>query len=135
MGRSYSSRQRKVSSGIEGADEAIKLLKDMGIAAENVLEKAAEEGGKIALKEAKRRCPVDSGRLKASLHLTKGRKSESKADVKIAPGKQEYYGTFVELGTKHQGAKPYLRPAVDEKQGDIAKAVNQTVLRALGRFR
>jgi len=51
------------------------------------------------------------------------------------PGKQEYYGTFVELGTKHQAAQPYLRPAVDENKQQIGMAVNQKILKALERIR
>lgn len=128
-------RQRKVNVGIEGAEEIIKLLKDMGQAAENVLEKAAEAGGKVALSDAKRRCPIDTGNLKNSLHLDNGKKSERRAEVKISQGKDEFYGTFVELGTKHQKAQPFMRPAIDENQSDIAKAVNEEVGRALGRFR
>lgn len=137
MVRFRTGRQKRINVGIEGADEVAKLLESMGEAASIILEQAAEAGGKVVLKDAKKRCPVDSGKLRASLHLEKGKtkKPEIKQEVKISPGKTEYYGTFVELGTTRQAAQPFMRPAVDENKDIIAKAINQEVLRALRRIR
>jgi len=135
MARAYSAKVKKISASVEGAEEVIQMLKDMGKAAEEVLEQAADAGGRLALLEAKRRCPVRTGRLKESLHLQNGKKTEIKADVKIQPGKKEYYGTFVELGTKRMPARPFMRPAVDENKERISEAVTKEVSRALGRIR
>lgn len=127
-------KKQRYRVGIEGADEVVKMLADMGQSAEDVLQSAAEAGGKIALDDAKMRCPVDTGRLKNSLYLEKLKKSPGKADVKVSIGKNEYYGVFVELGTSKSEAKPFLRPAVDENKDRIAKAINEAVLKALGRL-
>lgn len=137
MARFRGARQRRLNVGIEGADEVIQLLEEMGAAASAVLEQAAAAGGQIVLEDAKSRCPIDTGALKASLHMDKGKskKPDIKQEVKISPGKQEYYGTFVELGTTRQAAQPYLRPAVDKNKEKIAKAVTQEIARALGRIR
>ncbi|MDW7651313.1 MAG: HK97 gp10 family phage protein [Bacillota bacterium] len=137
MAKFKAAKQRKLRVSIEGADEVAKLLEDLGEAAGSILEQAAEAGGKIALDDAKRRCPVDTGALKASLYLAKSktRKPEIKREVKISPGKKEYYGTFVELGTANINPQPFMRPAIDENQDRIAKAINQKVLSALGRIR
>ena len=126
-------KKQNYKVGIEGADEVVKMLADMGQSAEDVLEKAAEAGGKIALNDAKRRCPVKTIRLKNSLYLEKLKKSQGKADVKVSIGKKEFYGVFVELGTGDTQAKPYLRPAVDENKDKISKAVNESILKAIGR--
>ncbi|MEA1961277.1 MAG: HK97-gp10 family putative phage morphogenesis protein [Bacillota bacterium] len=137
MARVRRAKQRKVNVGIKGADKAIKLLEEMGAAASEVLEKATEAGGQIVLEDARTRCPEVTGALKASLHMeqAKSKKPEIKQEVKISPGKQEYYGTFVELGTTRQEAQPFLRPAVDKNKEQIGKAVNREILRALGRIR
>ena len=137
MAKFKAAKQRQLRVSIEGADEVAKLLEDLSEAAGSILEQAAEAGGKIALDDARRRCPVDTGALKASLHLAKSktRKPEIKREVKISPGKKEYYGTFVELGTANINPQPFMRPAIDENQDRIAKAINQKVLSALGRIR
>jgi HK97 gp10 family phage protein len=56
--------------------------------------------------EAKRRCPVDTGRLRASIRPrfdTDGFAADVYTDVKYAP--------FIEYGTKRMRAQPFLFPA------------------------
>lgn len=136
MARFRSARRRGWNTQLEGAEEVIELLNQIGDAASDVLATAARAGGDIALTDARRRCPVDTGKLKASLHLEKGKSKKPRVHqiVEIKPGKKEYYGTFVELGTKRQPAQPFMRPAVNENKSRIGEAVNQAVLRALGRI-
>ena len=80
---SYSAKQRKVKTTVEGANALVKDLKAMEDAAASVLMAAAKAGGKIALDDAKRNCPVDSGALKQSLHLTEGKSTKIKATVQV----------------------------------------------------
>ena len=51
---------------------------------------------------------------------------------------QAFYGGFVELGTSRQQAQPYLRPALDESEGEIKGAfigaLNKTISKALGKL-
>lgn len=135
MARAYTARAKKLKVEVEGAEEVIKLLEEMGQNAGDVLVRAAEAGGRVALSEARRLCPVKTGRLRASLTLTQGKKTPTKANVRIEHGKKEYYGKFVELGTKKQPAKPFLRPAVDENKKQISDAVTEEIGRAVGRAR
>ncbi|MDA8227050.1 MAG: HK97 gp10 family phage protein [Desulfitobacterium hafniense] len=135
MAKSYTARQKKLFTRVDGAKEVIKLLEDMGQNAATVLLQAAEAGGKIALAEARRRCPVRSGRLRSSLSLKLGKKTALKANVRVVHGRKEYYGTFVELGTKKSPAQPFMRPAVDENKKQIADAVTEEIGRAIGRSR
>ncbi len=135
MARAYTARIKKLKAEVEGAEEVVKLLEEMGQKAGEVLAKAAEAGGRVALSEARRRCPVKTGRLRASLTLTQGRKTPARANVRIEHGKKEYYGKFVELGTRKQPARPFMRPAVDENKQQISEAVTEEIGRAVGRVR
>jgi HK97 gp10 family phage protein len=63
---------------------------------------------------AKRICPVDTGRLRGSITH----------EVNASPGKIEgrvgsnvEYAAYVELGTRHTPAQPYLRPALQAVSG------------------
>lgn len=128
----YSAKQKKVKVAIEGADKIVKKLKAMDDAAGVVLMKAALEGGEIALNEAKRNCPVDTGTLRNSLKLEKVKQTKTKATVKIDYDKSLKYGTHVELGTKHIAAQPFLRNSVDENQSNISSEITDTVSDAVG---
>lgn len=63
-------------------------------------------------REAKHLCPVDTGRLRAS--ITHGLDRDEQGLVAYV-GSNVKYAVFVELGTRHMGAKPYLRPALRSK--------------------
>lgn len=69
---------------------------------------------------AKKNCPVDTGMLRASITSDIG---VLEAEV----GTNVEYAAYVEYGTSKQGAKPFLRPALDSSlkqlEKDIAKAL------------
>ena len=122
----YSAKQRKVKTTVEGADALVKDLKAME-------EAAADAGGKIALEDAKRNCPVDTGALKQSLHLTEGKATAVKATVQVDYDKSLKYGTHVELGSRNRPANPFMRNAVDDNQNKINDAITAELSRAVGR--
>ena len=71
---------------------------------ERAIGAALEEIGMLAEGYAKKRCPVDTGRLRNSItHTTSGNSAYIGTNVEYAP--------HVELGTRKQAAQPYLRPA------------------------
>jgi HK97 gp10 family phage protein len=130
------SRVKKIKTYIDGMDEVIKLVQDMGDAAADALDKASRAGADIVLAQAKQKAPVDTGKLRDSLILKKSK-------LKNPNVKSEYYVTKksgvkhfapVELGTSKMQAQPFLRPAVDENKRSVAKAVNDELLRAIGRI-
>lgn len=70
---------------------------------------ALDEIGMVAEGYAKRKCPVDTGNLRASIthQVDYGAK-------KVYIGTNVEYAPYVEMGTSKQTAQPYLRPAAQE---------------------
>jgi len=130
---SYTAKQRKVKVRVEGAEKIVKRLKAMDDAAASVLLAGAKAGGQIALDDAKRNCPEDTGALKASLKLTDVKVTNTKATVQVDYDKSLRYGTFVELGARGRPANPFLRNAVDGNQEKINQSITDTVANAVGR--
>lgn len=95
--------------------------------------KAAKAGGQIALEQAKRNCPVDTGALKQSLHLTEGKATKIKATVQVDYDKSLKYGVHVELGSRNRPANPFMRNAVDDNQNQINEAITSELSKAVGR--
>lgn len=60
---------------------------------------------------AKRLCPVDTGRLRASISHELGR---DPAGMYARIGTDVEYSIYVEVGTSKMNAQPYLRPALKE---------------------
>lgn len=140
-------RRQKIYVGIEGHEEIIKILENIGIEANKVLDEAAKEAGELVLQDARNRVPIKTGNLKESLYVTKPRKTtdrlkkSSSVSIGIKKGKKgqgAFYGPFVELGHKtstgkHIPAKPFLRPAIDYNKKRLAEAINTTISKALRR--
>src|SRR5262245_52163753 len=80
-----------------------------------ILSKALREGSILIQEEAEHRAPVETGRLAASMMTTITEATATEAIAKIGPSRKGFYGSFNELGTAHQPAKPFLRPAYDAK--------------------
>lgn len=128
-------RVKKLKTHVEGMDEVIKLVAELGDAAAEVLDKASKAGGDIVLSEAKKRVPVDTGMLRDSLILKKSKtkKPNIKSEYYVTKTSGAKHFVPVELGTSKMKAQPFLRPAIDENKRNIAKTVNDAVLKAIGR--
>lgn len=63
---------------------------------------------------AKRLCPVDTGRLRSSIT---NQLDEDAQGLYADIGANVEYAIFVELGTRHAAAQPFLRPALGAAGG------------------
>lgn len=129
----YSAKQKKVKVSVEGGDKLVRELKAMEDKAGDVLMKGAKAGGKIALDDARRNCPVDTGALKASLDLSEMKSTKTKATIKVDYDKSLRYGTHVELGARGIPANPFLRNAVDKNINEINEEIVDVISKAVGR--
>lgn len=84
--------------GLGLSDEAADLLEDVG-------EVVADIAHDLA--------PKDTGAGADSIHGEVGEDEES-AYVDISWDRDHFYMGFKELGTEHESAQPFLRPALDQ---------------------
>jgi len=78
--------------------------------------------------EAKKLCPVDTGKLRASITPV----IESWAAGYI--GTNTEYAPYVEFGTRKMAAQPFLEPAFIEGKKQAGKVFGQAISRAIARF-
>ena len=82
-------------------------LPEVQDAVEDAITKALEEIGLTAEGYAKKKCPVDTGRLRNSI-------SHAAKEQTIYIGTNVEYAVYVEMGTVNTKPQPYLKPAVIE---------------------
>jgi HK97 gp10 family phage protein len=117
---------------LEGADELNAALRRLGDRTTGLLLKqSAEAGAKVIADEAKRLAPRDSGDLAEGIEVKPGRIQQGRAVFNVQPGKAEWYGKLVELGTEKMPAQPFLRPALDAKAQEATEAVQEVLRDAL----
>ena len=74
---------------------------------EQARERSLEKIGLVAEGYAKKACPVDTGRLRNSI-------THEVEDENVYIGSNVEYAPDVELGTRKQKAKPFLKPAATD---------------------
>lgn len=67
------------------------------------------------------------GQLRESMMTTVSDQTATGAVAKIGPGRPGFYGAFEEFGTDRQLAKPWLRPAFDEKLAEAVAIIGYTI--------
>lgn len=121
--------------GVSGLMELNQEFDDFENAITEEIVTALMRGGMILEAEAKRRCPVDTGRLRASIWNDVERKGMTTFVLSV--GTNVEYAKFVEFGTSKMAAQPFLRPAVDacakdvvdEIRGSIREQINGRMIR------
>ena len=98
-----------------------------GIIAEE-LGKAVRDLVLLVEAEAKKRCPVDTGKLRAS--ITPVIQSWAAGYV----GTNTAYAPYVEYGTRKMPAQPFLEPAFLEGKRLASKIFGEAISRAIARF-
>ena len=71
-------------------------------------------------RQAKQKCPVDTGKLRAS-NTTKVGKLEAEVGTNVE------YAQCVEFGTSKQKAKPFMRPALDKAIAQLNRDMANTL--------
>jgi HK97 gp10 family phage protein len=93
-----------IQVSIKGEQEILAALSSAFKQIEAKVDEAIQGAGIDTEAEAKQRCPVDTGRLRASIKYTP-------APLRCTIGTNVTYAHFVELGTRKRSAHPYLYPA------------------------
>ncbi len=89
------------------------------------VQKAMKEAVLIIEAEAKRLCPVDTGRLRTS--ITNIVREIANAVIEGRIGTNISYARFQELGTSKITANPYLRPALKNKFSEVVNIIQEAV--------
>ena len=93
--------------------------------------KAISENAQMIVAEAQKRCPEDTGRLKASIHAKPSKNGEHVdivADAVADDGKT-HYSKIVEFSPKID--KPYMYPAADATRSKRREHMIETIRKAV----
>ena len=124
---------KMIDISLLGDKELTRKLHRLEIAVQRkIVRHALREGARPVLAAAQQNCPVQTGRLKASLKLRALKAKRGNFGVQVATGMRDelgiaaddpnYYPMSVEYGHGSVAAQPFLRPALDDN-AQQAKAI------------
>ncbi len=126
---------------VNGLDKLQAALLEMGTnAARRAGRKAVRAGGKVILQATRDAAPVEAddhpthkpGNLK--FHGFRLVDLGVQGDVmkfSVFLKRNAFYGKFYELGTSHQPARPFMRPAAEAKSHDAVEAMTEVLAREI----
>ncbi len=89
----------------------------------NIIRSATRAAGKVVVDKAKATVPVRTGKLRKSITQKVDRTRDRTGYTSTIGFKAEaFYGMFIERGTAHQAAQPFLLPALKSNEKTIIPA-------------
>lgn len=130
---------------ISGVDETVQaLLSGLDVVRADALADMLAQAAQIVVDEAVSNAPVaaegehvprghKSGTLKAKGIGYKMLNSSNAESATAAVGftRRGFYGLFIELGTTHAGAKPFIVPAFESKKSEIFAQIGQVLSKGI----
>ena len=135
---------------VKGLEKILTKYQKMPKSVGNSLMDGVNKASGVVLATAKAICPVDTGLLRSSIHITPATKFGK--EIKGQVGTSVEYAPFVEFGTGVRGeatnenkffpvafspdwagqiAQPYLTPALENNADKIEKIINRAAARGV----
>ena len=119
-----------------GGPELERALLDLGHAIAGRLGvNAVRAGARVIAASARRKVPVRTGALKASIRIFDDRELNREQGNQRAAGagSRLFYAPLVEFGTAHMAAQPFLRPAMDESAREAVDKMRDNLANGIER--
>jgi HK97 gp10 family phage protein len=117
---------------LEGIENLIAEVEKLGAKGNRIENKALREAGDIVKQAIKQEVPVRTGRLKRSIEASGIRTKDGIKHVAVGPGKDGYYGKFVEFGTVKMKAKPFMAPGYEKSKEKAMEEIEKNLKEGLG---
>ena len=123
-----------MSEDIHGLSQLVNNLNDLPLALgtqKNLIVRALRAGAEPIRARAAEMAPDDPttpwSRIKENMMITVSDQTANGAVAKIGPSRKGFVGQFSEWGTSRQSAKPFLKPAYDEKLDEAVRIIGETL--------
>ena len=117
---------------LEGIENLIAEVEKLGAKGNRIENKALREAGTVVREAIKEEVPVRTGNLKRSIEVSSVRTKAGIKHVAVGPGKDGYYGKFVEFGTVKMKAKPFMAPGYEKSKAAALEKISEELRKGLG---
>ncbi|WP_296969171.1 HK97-gp10 family putative phage morphogenesis protein [Tepidanaerobacter sp. EBM-38] len=101
---------------LEGIENLIAEVEKLGAKGARIENKALREAGEVVREAIKQEAPRKTGTLKKSIEVSRVKNKDGAKYVEVGPGKEGWYGKFLEFGTVKMKAKPFMAPGYEKSK-------------------
>ena len=116
----------------EGLEELINAVQRMGSEGRKIENKALKKAGAVMKEAIQNEAPVRTGKLKESITVSGVKTKDGVKYVEVGPGKDVYWGKFIEFGTVKLRAKPFMAPGYENAKERAMETIKEELRRGLG---
>ncbi len=117
---------------IEGVDNVLKKLEELGAKGRRMENTALRRAGNRVKDAIQDETPVSTGNLKRSIAVSNVRTKDGAKHVEVGPNKDGWYGRFVEFGTVHIKANPFMSRGYEKSKEDAVRIIQEELKKELG---
>ena len=117
---------------LEGMDELLAEVERLGKAGNRIENAALREAGDAVKTSIQNETPTRSGKLKASISVSRVKTKGGIKQVEVGPGSDGYYGKFLEFGTVKMKANPFMSRGYETSKGEAERIIEEEIRKGLG---
>lgn len=117
---------------LEGIENLLTEVEKLGQAGSRIENKALREAGEVVKEAIQMAAPRRTGTLKASIAVSNVKTKDGVKQVEVGPGKDGWYGKFVEFGTVKMRARPFMAPGYEVSKSEAMAAIEKELKKGLG---
>ena len=117
---------------LEGIEDLITEVEKLGAKGNRIENKALREAGAIVKEAIKQEAPHRTGTLQKSVTASRVKTKDGVKHVEVGPGKEGWYGKFVEFGTVRMKANPFMARAFHNSKENAVEKIAEELRKGLG---
>lgn len=117
---------------LEGMDELLAEVERLGKAGNRIENAALREAGDAVKTSIQNETPTRSGKLKASISVSRVKTKGGIKQVEVGPGPDGYYGKFLEFGTVKMRANPFMSRGYETSKAKAERIIEEEIRKGLG---
>lgn len=117
---------------LEGMEELLAEVERLGKAGNRIENAALREAGDAVKTSIQNETPTRSGKLKASISVSRVKTKGGIKQVEVGPGPGGYYGKFLEFGTVKMRANPFMSRGYETSKSEAERIIEEEIRKGLG---
>ena len=117
---------------LEGVEELLSELQKLGDRSKRVENKALREAGSVVEDAIKDEVPIRTGDLKRDIRASGIKNKDGIKHVEVGPKKESWRAKFVEFGTVHIKANPFMGRGYEKSKNEAMNKISEEIRKGLG---